>query len=116
VSVLIGQVLDDTVQLHLWVMSCRVLQREMEFAMFDALVEQCQEHGIGKIVGIYIPSKKNSIVAEHYRKLGFSPMDGNSKGHEYWCYDVPLNYSPRNCHIRRTSVPSSDSVPATSGV
>ena len=53
-------------------MSCRVLKREMELAMFDALVEQCQARGIHKIVGVYIPSKKNSMVAGHYAGLGFT--------------------------------------------
>ena len=72
VSVLIGRVVDETVELDLWLMSCRVLNREMEFAMFDALVEQCQARGIRKIVGIYIPSKKNSMVAGHYANLGFT--------------------------------------------
>ena len=70
VSVLIGQVVDETVELDLWLMSCRVLKREMEFAMFDALVEQCQARGIRKIVGVYIPSKKNGMVAGHYAEPG----------------------------------------------
>ena len=61
-------------------MSCRVLKREMEFAMFDALVEQCQARGIRKIVGVYIPSKKNSMVAGHYAGLGFSRVDGTHGG------------------------------------
>ena len=103
VSVLIGQVFDETVQLDLWLMSCRVLKREMEFAMFDALVEQCQARGIRKIVGIYIPSKKNGMVARHYASLGFSPMGGASEGSELWSYDVPATYSPRTRYIRRTA-------------
>jgi FkbH-like protein len=102
VSVLIGEVLDDTVQLDLWLMSCRVLKREVEFAMFDALVEQCQARGIRKIVGIYIPSKKNSMVAGHYPGLGFSSMAGTSEGRELWGYDVPATYSGRTRYIRRT--------------
>jgi FkbH-like protein len=100
VSVLIGQVFDETVQLDLWLMSCRVLKREMEFAMFDALVEQCHVRGIRKIVGVYIPSKKNSIVAGHYASFGFSPMGGASEGRQLWCYEVPATYSPRTRHIR----------------
>ena len=52
-------------------MSCRVLKREMEFAMFDALIEQCQARGIRKILGVYIPSKKNSMVAGHYASPRF---------------------------------------------
>ena len=58
VSVLVGQIADDVLQLDLWLMSCRVLKREMEFAMFDALVEQCQLRGIRKIVGVYHPIEK----------------------------------------------------------
>jgi FkbH-like protein len=103
VSVLIGQVFDETVQLVLWLMSCRVLKREMEFAMFDALVEQCQGRGIRKIVGVYIPSKKNNMVAAHYASLGFTSMDGASDGRELWSYDVPASYSPRTRYIRRSA-------------
>ncbi len=103
VSVLIGQVLDETVQLDLWLMSCRVLKREMEFAMFDALIELCQARGIRKIVGIYIPSKKNSMVAEHYASLGFTAIVGASEGRELWCYNVPTSYSPRTRYIRWTA-------------
>ena len=89
-------------QLDLWLMSCRVLKREMEFAMFDALIEQCQERGIRKIVGMYIPSKKNSMVAGHYSDLGFKSI-GASDGRELWSYDVPAKYSPRTRYIRRTA-------------
>src|ERR1700733_12507523 len=63
VSVLMGQIVGESLQIDLWLMSCRVLKREMEFAMFDALVEQCQERGIRKIVGVYIPAKKTGRVA-----------------------------------------------------
>ena len=103
VSVLIGRVFEETVQLELWLMSCRVLKREMEFAMFDALIEQCQTRGIRKIVGTYIPSKKNGMVASHYAGLGFRSTGATSEGGELWSYDVPATYSPRTRHIRRTA-------------
>jgi FkbH-like protein len=103
VSVLIGQVSNETLQVDLWLMSCRVLKREMEFAMFDALVEQCQARGIRRVVGVYIPSKKNSMVAGHYASLGFSAMEGAPEGRELWWYDVPATYSPKTRYIRRTA-------------
>jgi FkbH-like protein len=102
VSVVIGQVYDQMVELDLWLMSCRVLKREMELAMFDALVERCQALGIRKITGVYVPSKKNSMVAEHYAILGFSRVDGTSGGREVWQYDVPQAYSTGARYIRRT--------------
>ena len=109
VAVLMGHLIDETLEVDLWLMSCRVLKREMEFAMFDALVEQCRARGIRKIVGIYIPSNKNSMVAGHYASLGFSAMGGTSEGGELWSYDVPPAYSPRTCYIRRTAEPPPDS-------
>jgi FkbH-like protein len=121
VSVLIGQILDETVQIDLWLMSCRVLKREMEFAMFDGLVEQCQARGIRKIVGIYIPSKKNSMVAAYYASLGFTAIAGASEGRELWCYNVPASYSPRTRYIRRAaevlvSTPRTEGTAVPSGV
>jgi FkbH-like protein len=103
VSVMIGRVADDTVELDLWLMSCRVLDREMEFAMFDALVEQCQARGIGKIVGVYIPSKKNKMVARHYAGLDFTRLNETSGDRQLWHYDVPQAYSMRTRFICRAA-------------
>ena len=103
VSVLIGRVVDKMLELDLWLMSCRVLGREMELAMFDALVEQCQVRGIRKITGVYIPSKKNSMVAGHYLKLGFTAGEGSSESCQSWHYDVPQAQSATAHYIRRTA-------------
>lgn len=102
VSVLIGHVLADTVELEVWLMSCRVLNREMELAMFDALVEQCQARGIRTIVGTYVASKKNGLVAAHYYNLGFHRMNASHEGHERWKYEVTAAYCPKSRHILRT--------------
>ncbi len=112
VSVLIGRVSDQTVELDLWLMSCRVLKREMEFAMFDALVEQCQAQGVRRILGIYIPSKKNGMVAGHYESLGFRWVDGPSGHRQVWQYDVPQTYSARSRYICRTA----RTIPTTANV
>jgi FkbH-like protein len=103
VSVLIGRISQDAIEVELWLMSCRVLNREMEFAMFDALVEQCQVRGIRKILGTYIPSKKNSLVAGHYLNLGFARSDQTSVDRELWRYEVPQTYLARTRFIRRNT-------------
>jgi FkbH-like protein len=102
VSIVIGAVRDDTVELQTWLMSCRVLKREMELAMFDTLIEQCQALGIKTVVGAYIPSKKNGMVADHYRDLGFIRAEP-SEGRELWRFDVPAEYTPRARNIRRSA-------------
>jgi FkbH-like protein len=102
VSVLIGRIAHDAVELDVWLMSCRVLKREMELAVFDALVEECQARDIRKIVGVYIPSKKNAMVAGHYASLGFSRLGGAAGDRELWQYEVPQAYSANARYIRRT--------------
>jgi FkbH-like protein len=109
VSVIIASIQGDTAEVDLWLMSCRVLKREMENSMFDALVESCMKRGIPKIVGVYIPSKKNGMVAKHYAGLGFTLVeDGPERSR--WLYTVPLLYLPMTRHIRvdsqRLSQPS----------
>lgn len=103
VSVLIGRIVDDALHIDLWIMSCRVLKRDMELAMFDALVEQCLSRGIRRIVGVYVPSKKNAMVARHYAGLGFVPVPGGDPNRELWSYDVRRTYSPMARHICRTA-------------
>ena len=103
VSVIIGCTVGAALELDLWIMSCRVLNREMELAMFDALVEQCQARGIRNIVGVYIPSKKNAMVADLYLRLGFLHDHEDSQGAQWWRFDVPA--TPPVCahHIGRTA-------------
>jgi FkbH-like protein len=106
VSVLVGRIAQQTLEIELWLMSCRVLNREMELAMFDALVEECQARGIREMVGVYMPSKKNRMVAGHYAYLGFTRVEANSGGRETWRYDVPETYSLKTRCIRRYSAGS----------
>ncbi|HTZ95272.1 MAG TPA: HAD-IIIC family phosphatase [Terriglobales bacterium] len=103
VTVLIGHVVGEAVEIDVWLMSCRVLNREMELAMFDALIEQCQARGIHRVVGTYVPSKKNGMVAKHYGTLGFTRVDTASGGPDVWNFAVPQTYSAKTRHIRRTT-------------
>jgi predicted enzyme involved in methoxymalonyl-ACP biosynthesis len=53
-----------------WLMSCRVLGRRLEEVMFAALVRYAAENRYTHITGEYIPSAKNSQVADLYVRLG----------------------------------------------
>lgn len=103
VSVIIGRVAGDSIELDTWLMSCRVLKREFELAMFDALIEQCLAQNIRKIVGVYLPSKKNGMVADHYASLGFKRAGDGSDGVPLWHFDVLPSYSSQSQHIRVTT-------------
>ena len=99
VSVVIGSVSGEVCDITLWLMSCRVLKRDMEYAMFDALVDKCREVGVKTIIGNYYPTSKNSMVAEHYKALGFSLCSEDEQGHTVWSFDIPFEYSRKNTVI-----------------
>jgi len=83
-------------------MSCRVLKRDMELAMLDKLVETALERGAKKLVGRYIRSAKNDMVAEHYRNLGFRCVSSSPDGSEtLWELALDeLHYRPRSRYIK----------------
>jgi FkbH-like protein len=103
VSVVVGRVASEKMEIDIWLMSCRVLKREMELAMFDTLVEKCQARGIRRILGIYIPSKKNAMVSGLYAELGFTKLENGEDGRQVWQYEVPAEYAVKSSHIRRAS-------------
>jgi FkbH-like protein len=65
-----------------WLMSCRVLGRQMEEFMCECLLSAARESGATTVVGEFIPSEKNSLVAELYSRLGFSPRAGHERQYE----------------------------------
>jgi predicted enzyme involved in methoxymalonyl-ACP biosynthesis len=56
-------------------MSCRILKRGMEYAMFNYIVLFCKKSKIKTIIGRYIPTDKNKIVKELYKILGFEEVE-----------------------------------------
>ena len=100
VSVVIGQVLGGECHVDLWIMSCRVLKRDMEFAMMDELVRQCQARGVKKIVGHYYPTAKNGMVREFYAIQGFTKVSEDDKGNTDWELMLTGGYKNKNKVIK----------------
>ena len=63
-------------------MSCRVLKRGLEEFAMNAIIDYARTAGFSKLVGEYIPTKKNMLVKDHYQKLGFT-LNGN-----YWYFPI----------------------------
>ena len=99
VSVVLGSRTGTRLDLDLWLMSCRVLKRDMELAMLDALVEHARDMGITELRGRYIPTPKNALVREHYPRLGFHHVHDEPDGTALYTLSVK-GYEPRNTHIR----------------
>ncbi len=99
VSVVIGEICENICHIRLWLMSCRVLKRDMEFAMMDALVQRCKEKGIDRIMGYYYPTAKNKMVQEFYKTQMFELVEMDADGNSSWVYKIPEEYRKKNHFI-----------------
>jgi len=94
VTIFIGKIDKKNIHIYLWLMSCRVFNRNLEFALFDKLVSLCKKKDITKIYGYYKKSDKNGIVKEFYKTLGFK------KNKNSWEFLVTNKYKPKNKIIK----------------
>lgn len=85
--------------IDLWIMSCRVFKRHLEYAMFDYLVAQAAQKGIATIIGHWYPTAKNLLVKEFYATIGFKLVEEN-EGERVYQYDIPSTYQPMNTVIK----------------
>ena len=98
VSVIIGKIqgeYQDELHIELWLMSCRVLKRDMEYAMMDELVEKAQKKKIKKLVGYYYPTAKNGMVREFYALQGFTKQSEDEEGNSIWEFIIPDEYQKK---------------------
>lgn len=98
VSVVIGKVNGDTLDIDLWLMSCRVLKRDMEYAMLDSLCERAKERGLKTVKGYYYPTAKNKMVKELYGDFGFAKISEDADGNTVWELELS-GYEPKNKYI-----------------
>ena len=100
VSVVIGSINKERLDIDLWIMSCRVLKRDMEYAMMDELVARCKEKGIKEIIGHYYPTAKNGMVKDFYSLQGFEKIDEDKEGNTTWKYEIKGRYKKKNKFIK----------------
>lgn len=100
VSVIIGNVKQDELHIELWLMSCRVLKREMEYAMMDELVEKAKQANVKKLVGYYYPTAKNMMVKDFYASQGFEKISEDEEGNTVWEFLLTDDYQKKQDVIK----------------
>jgi FkbH-like protein len=87
IAVLVLQERDKALHIDAWVMSCRVLSRGMEDFIIDELCRVALRRGCQSIIGQYIPTRKNALVASLYERLGFEAIASESDGSITWRFN-----------------------------
>ena len=67
---------DSSLFISEWLMSCRVLKRGMEEFIVNDIIRTASQCGCTKVIGEYIPSPKNAMVADLYERMGFEKCGG----------------------------------------
>lgn len=88
----------DTLFIDTWFMSCRVLKRGMENFTLNTIVAWAKENGYKQIIGEYLPTPKNGMVAEHYPNLGFETIEKSDTAQ--WLLNLE-KYQNRVCYIEK---------------
>lgn len=75
--IVLEKITDTEIFIESWVMSCRVLNRGMEYFACNTIVNEIKKLGFRRLIGEYIPTQKNKYVEYLYRDLGFSKVSMN---------------------------------------
>jgi FkbH-like protein len=75
IAVVIGAVENGVFRIDTWLMSCRVLKRQVEDVTLSQIVGLARALGCHRVIGEYIPSAKNQMVADLYARLGFAEIE-----------------------------------------
>ena len=69
--VILDKQAQDTLFISEWFMSCRVLKRGMEEFIVNDILHIARGNGCQYVLGEYIPTQKNKMVADLYARMGF---------------------------------------------
>ena len=100
VSVAFGHIDGKIADIDLWLMSCRVLKRDMECAMMDEFVRLAKERGITTVVGHYYPTAKNKMVKDFFADRGFTLVEEDGEGNRLYELDISGGYENTNRYIK----------------
>jgi FkbH-like protein len=81
IAIVIGKMHNDQdLLIDTWLMSCRVLGRQVEPTTLNLIAEHAKRLGAQRLIGEYRPTKKNGMVRDHYAKLGFRIVSTDDSG------------------------------------
>ena len=74
-------------EIDTFLLSCRILGKNIEFAFMKNLINEAKKQGIKKVKGVFIPTKKNIPAKNFLKECGFN-FEKEEDGKEYYSLDV----------------------------
>jgi len=83
ISIVIGKKSGDAMEVDTWLMSCRVLKRQVEDEVLNELARLAKARGCTTIKGIYLRTAKNEMVRDFYGNMGFTLTAESENSREF---------------------------------
>ncbi|EEF57168.1 HAD-IIIC family phosphatase [Pedosphaera parvula] len=83
ISIVIGLQKGDAVEVDTWLMSCRVLKRQVEEEVLNELARVAKSRAATRLEGVYLPTAKNEMVRDFYTRMGFDLTSENTTRREF---------------------------------
>jgi FkbH-like protein len=80
ISIVICAIDGQEFAIDTWLMSCRVLKRQVEEEVLNEILRRARASGCQRVVGEYLPTAKNGMVREHYLRMGFAKVSEKPDG------------------------------------
>jgi len=97
----------DALDVDSFLMSCRVLQRGVEQLAMNTIVDVARRRGLRRVTGRYVPTAKNGMVKDFYRRFGFEAIAGRPDGGSEFAIAVE-DYVPKPVRIEVVESTSSE--------
>ena len=83
ISIVIGRKTGSIMNIDTWLMSCRVLKRQVEEEVLNELARLAQKRGCTILEGVYVPTAKNEMVRDFYTRMGFALTHEDADGRKF---------------------------------
>ena len=83
ICVIISRVVGELLAIDTWLMSCRVLKRQVEETVLNEICRLALARGCSRVEGEYLATPKNEMVCEHYLRMGFQPKSMTTERGEF---------------------------------
>jgi len=83
ISIVIGRRDGEVMEIDTWLMSCRVLKRQVEEEVLNELARLARARWCRRLRGIYLPTPKNDMVRDFYHRMGFALISESDTGREF---------------------------------
>jgi len=72
ISIVIGEQAGYAIRIDTWLMSCRVLKRQVEEEVLNEIARLAKLRNCLRLEALYLPTAKNKMVSDFYSQMGFT--------------------------------------------